>query len=84
LNKEQAHTFSLIANHSLTQSSEPLCMYLGGPGGTGKSHVITAVTEFFNRQGEERQFHLTSFMGVAAHNITGMTLHSALSLNQQR
>ncbi|KAG1866433.1 hypothetical protein C8R48DRAFT_573812, partial [Suillus tomentosus] len=76
--------FSLIAGHSLTPYSDLLRMYLGGPGGTGKSHVITAITEFFKQHGEERRFQLTSFMGVTARNIAGMTLHSALSLNQHR
>ncbi|KAG1894294.1 uncharacterized protein F5891DRAFT_961793, partial [Suillus fuscotomentosus] len=84
LNTEQACAFSLIAGHSLTQNGKPLRMYLGGPGGTGKSCVITAVTEFFNRHGQNKCLRLTSFMGVAARNIAGMTLHSALNLNQRR
>ncbi|KAG1792670.1 uncharacterized protein HD556DRAFT_1238981, partial [Suillus plorans] len=84
LNTEQARAFSLIASHSLGENCEPLRMYLGGPGGTGKSRVIAAVTEFFSRRGQEKRLRLTSFMGVAARNIAGMTLHSALNLNQHR
>ncbi|KAG1839103.1 hypothetical protein DFJ58DRAFT_667960, partial [Suillus subalutaceus] len=84
LNVEQARAFSLIAGHSLTQNSEPLRMYLGGPGGMGKSCIIAAVTEFFNRRGEQDRFQLSLFMGVAARNIGGMTLHAALNLNQRR
>ncbi|KAG1797586.1 hypothetical protein EV424DRAFT_1333331, partial [Suillus variegatus] len=84
LNTEQARTFSLIAGHSLARNSDPLRMFLGGPGGTGKSRVIAAISDFFSRRGETRHFRLTSFMGVAARNIAGMTLHSALSLNQHR
>lgn len=57
-------------------------MYLGGAGGTGKSHVIAAVTEFFNRCGEGRHFRLMLYMEVAARNIASMSLHSALNLNQ--
>lgn len=83
LNTEQARAFSLIANHSLKKNTEPLRMFLGGPGGTGKSRIIMAITDFFKRRGEERRFRLTSFMGVAARNIAGMTLHAALNLNQR-
>ena len=57
-------------------------MYLGGAGGTGKSRVITAVKEFFQRRQQDRHFRLSSYTGVAAKNISGMTLHAALSLNQ--
>ncbi|KAG2752432.1 hypothetical protein P692DRAFT_20723925, partial [Suillus brevipes Sb2] len=56
LNIEQAHIFSLIANHLLTPNNKPLRMFLGGPGGTGKLCIITAVTEFFKQQGEDRCF----------------------------
>ncbi|KAJ7065124.1 hypothetical protein B0H15DRAFT_761952, partial [Mycena belliarum] len=81
LNQEQARAFRIIADHSLDKREEPLCMFLGGPGGTGKSRVINAVTEFFTRRGQDRRFRLASYTGVAARNITGMTLHAALNLN---
>ncbi|KAG1839846.1 hypothetical protein C8R48DRAFT_552699, partial [Suillus tomentosus] len=84
LNTEQARAFSLIVNHSVQTSSDPLRMFLGGAGGTGKSRVITAVEDFFKRRNERHRFHLASYMGVAARNISGMTLHSALLLNQRR
>jgi hypothetical protein len=47
LNTEQARAFSLIATHSTQNDMEPLCMFLGGAGGTGKSCVISTVQEFF-------------------------------------
>ncbi|KAJ8580892.1 hypothetical protein M405DRAFT_752648, partial [Rhizopogon salebrosus TDB-379] len=84
LNEEQARAFTLITNHSLMKQTEPLRMFLGGPGGTGKSRVINAVKEFFCRRGQGRRFRLTSYMGVAARNISGMTLHSALCLGQRK
>lgn len=58
-------------------------MFLSGPGGTGKSTVINAICTYFILRGQERRFHLTSYTGIAAHNISGMTLHSALMLNQK-
>ncbi|KAG1727365.1 uncharacterized protein EDB91DRAFT_1061169, partial [Suillus paluster] len=84
LNTEQARAFSLIANHSIQSCGDSLHMFLGGPGGTGKSHVITAIQEYFKCRNEGNRFRLVSYMGVAARNISGMTLHSALLLNQRR
>ena len=57
-------------------------MYLGGAGGTGKSRVIHALKHFFVCRGQERLLRLTSYTGIAAQNISGMTIHAALNLNQ--
>ena len=83
LNTEQARAFSLVACHAQrNQASEPMRMHLGGPGGTGKSRVIAALTDYFAQCGESRRLRLTSFTGIAAKNINGTTLHTALALNQ--
>jgi hypothetical protein len=86
LNTEQAHAFSLIATHSQQkpENSEPLRMYLGGPGGMGKSRVIAALTDYFVLNGEPRRLRLALFTGVAAKNINGTTMHTALALNQHK
>lgn len=83
LNHDQARAFSLICDAATRpkQKGEPLRMYLGGSGGTGKSRVIKVVSEFFERRGEARRLRLTSYTGVAAHNIGGMTIHAALSMS---
>ena len=48
LNTEQARAFKIVAEHSLiTVGQDPLQMYLGGPGGTGKSRVINALKDYF-------------------------------------
>ncbi|KAA1478530.1 hypothetical protein DENSPDRAFT_845650 [Dentipellis sp. KUC8613] len=39
-----------------------------------------AIREFFHRRGEDRRLRLCSYMGVAARNINGVTLHAALCL----
>ncbi|KAH7931039.1 hypothetical protein BV22DRAFT_999410, partial [Leucogyrophana mollusca] len=85
LNTEQARAFSIIANHSKLAvcPNDPLRMFIGGAGGTDKSRVITALRDFFERRGEARRFRLASFMGVAARNISGMTLHAVLGLGQR-
>ncbi|PBK73123.1 hypothetical protein ARMSODRAFT_881235, partial [Armillaria solidipes] len=83
LNAEQRRAFMIIAGHSLQHQPEQLRMFLGGPGGTGKSTVIRALTDFFSRRRQERRFRLASFTGVAAKNIAGSTLHSLLMLSQR-
>ena len=84
LNKEQARAFRIIALHSLEEKPKPLRMYLGGPGGTGKSCVINALKSFLDCRSQSHCFQLSSYTGVAAKNISGMTLHAALCLNQRK
>ena len=86
LNTEQACAFSLITTHSQqkVENREPLRMYLGGTGGTGKSRVIAALTDYFVLNGESRHLRLASFTGIASKNINGTTLHMALALNQHQ
>ncbi|KAG1748251.1 uncharacterized protein EDB91DRAFT_1003527, partial [Suillus paluster] len=43
LNTEQARAFRIVAEHSLLVKPEPLRMFIGGAGGTGKSRVINAL-----------------------------------------
>jgi hypothetical protein len=81
LNDKQMLAYEIIAEHSLHQHSEPLRMYLAGPAGTGKSRVINALKDVFMRRNQDHHFRLASYMGIAAQNISGMTLHSALCLN---
>jgi hypothetical protein len=82
LNTEQIRAFKIVAQHSTDRTAPPLRMYIGGPGGTGKSRVIDALKEFFKQRGEERRLRLASYTGVAARNISGMTLHAALGMGQ--
>ena len=83
-NKEQQRAFTIVAEHSLQHKPQQLRMFLGEPGGTGKSQVINGLHSFFQMKKQDRRFRLASFTEVAAHNIKGMTLHAALGLNQQR
>jgi len=84
LNTEQARAFRLIAEHSLDRRNEQLRMYLGGAGGTGKSRIISVLREFFVSQRQEQRFQIVSYTGIAAKIINGMTIHSALGLNQRK
>jgi ATP-dependent exoDNAse (exonuclease V) alpha subunit len=83
LNVEQTRAFKLVAQHSIELNADPLRMFIGGPGGTGKSRVIDALKDFFEARGEKRRFRLSSYTGVAARNISGMTLHAALGMGQK-
>ena len=64
-------------------------VYMGGPGGTGKSHVIKLIRRdviYFLQQTmqvkpDEPLVLLTAPTGLAAFNIGGITLHSAFMLN---
>ncbi|KZS89907.1 hypothetical protein SISNIDRAFT_400321, partial [Sistotremastrum niveocremeum HHB9708] len=82
LNAQQKLAFRTVCLHSVS-GDVPLRMYLGGPGGTGKSRVIQALSEWFSRRQQSRRLRLASYTGVAASNIDGATLHSVLMLSQR-
>ena len=64
---------------------EPYRVFLSGPGGVGKSHIIKSIhsdtLKFLRLSGaiepDDVIVLLTTPTGVAAFNINGMTLHSA-------
>ena len=59
-------------------------MILHGPGGTGKSHVISAVRHFAALWDLSSKILVTASTGVAAILIAGQTYHSALGLGRKR
>ena len=67
-------------------------MFLSGPGGVGKSHVIKLIhsdtLKLLKLSGtfepDDVTVLLTAPTGVAAFNINGMTLHSALLLGRSK
>ena len=82
LNMEQKKVFNTVACHTMEEKEPQLLMYLGGPGGTGKSRVVNALQEFFSQIGESRHFRLAVSTGMAARNIGGATLHSLLQMSE--
>ena len=72
----------IVTEHTIKPQAPPLRMFLGGPAGSGKSHAINALNAYFVQAGQDNRFLLTSYMGVAAQNIGGNTLHSVLNLGQ--
>ena len=71
---------------------KPYCLFLSGPGGVGKSHVVKLIhTDTIKLlqcsqhiTAEDVPILLTAATGVAAHNINGITIHSAFLLNDRR
>jgi hypothetical protein len=83
-NEEQERAFRIVANHWKTGDTEQLLMYVGGMGGTGKSHVIRATVEFFKRCGCPDELLLSAPTGCAAVLIDGYTIHALTFLPTQK
>lgn len=80
LNREQERAFRIVANHSICLSPEPLRMYIGGMGGTGKTQVIKALLEWFECRGEGYRMTVLAPTGAAASIVNGSTYHSYLGV----
>ena len=74
--------FEIAARHAMEEKPAQLLMYLGGPGGTGKSRVVNALRDMFESREERHRFRLAAYTGVAARNIGGATLHALLQMNE--
>ena len=84
LNTKQCIAYYLIINQSLQTKPEPLSLIITGAAGTGKSRIIHAAHDFLSQKNQSYRFRLASFTGIAAQNIDGLTLHSALALSAFR
>ena len=81
LSKEQERAFRIIANHSIGPYKDQLKMYLGSMGGTGKSHVLEALSGFFSLHKEAHHFVIVAPTGSAAALLGGSTYHSMFGIN---
>ncbi|KAF8073352.1 hypothetical protein FPV67DRAFT_1410472, partial [Lyophyllum atratum] len=80
LNAEQNRAFKMITDQATEKTpKKPLILYIAGQAGTGKTRIIKAVKTFFDLRQQSRRFRLTSFMGMAARNISGVTIHASLA-----
>ena len=74
------------------EPTKPYYLFLSGPGGVGKSHVVKLIyTDTVKLlqcahqiTADDIPILLTAATGVAAHNINGITIHSAFMLNDRR
>jgi hypothetical protein len=81
LNVEQERAFRIVANHADLPYTEPLRMYIGGMGGTGKSQVLKALQQFFKVRNESHRFMVVAPTGSAASLLGGSTYHSLFGIN---
>ena len=72
-----------MAHTALSDDSTNRCMYLGGPGGTGKSRVIQAIIEVFQRLQCRDQLLICATTGVAANLIGGSTVDSLAKIRRR-
>jgi hypothetical protein len=82
LNEEQERAIRIIANHAISLNSEKLKMYLGGIGGTGKSQVIKALSNFFIELHQSHRFIIVAPTGSAAAILGGSTYHYMFGINE--
>ncbi len=78
-NAEQLRAFEIVAEH-VCFGGPQLRMYIGGVGGTGKSHVVHAILRLFVLLGRRNQVLVSAPTGAAAILIGGYTIHSLLLL----
>lgn len=78
-NPEQLRAFEIISNHVI-RGGPQLTMYVGGVGGTGKSHVVNSVLRLFDLLGKRDNVLVAAPTGAAAILIGGHTIHSLTML----
>ena len=74
-NPEQLRAFEIVGNHVLNGGAQ-LLMYIGGVGGTGKSHVVNSILRLFSLLGKRNTVLVAAPTGAAAILIGGHTIHS--------
>ena len=80
---EQKKAFYLVGIHFLAKKdnavfSQPLHLFIGGEGGTGKTRVAHAINFLFKSHDKYSWLRRTSYMGTAANKIDGSTLSSLI------
>lgn len=78
-NTEQLRAFDIISNH-ICYGGNQLLMYVGGVGGTGKSHLLKAVLRVLSLLGRSDEALVAAPTGAAAILIGGYTIHSLTML----
>ncbi|KAA1478249.1 hypothetical protein DENSPDRAFT_787840, partial [Dentipellis sp. KUC8613] len=75
-NDEQEQAVRTVAEHFISNDPEQLLMHIAGVGGTGKSHVINTVVEFFRQCSARSKVLLSAPTGIAAVLISGYTIYA--------
>ena len=61
----------------------PLRLIVNGEGGTGKSKLIEAVTDYFAARGAQHLLVKMAYTGIAASHIQGLTCHAAAMISRE-
>ena len=99
LSTQQKTAFELVQSYFKTLADfndglintkpEPVHIYISGPGGTGKSHLIRMIREMIirsslkNSTSQSPAVVVVAPTGIAAYNVEGITIHRALNLPVQ-
>ncbi|KZT56307.1 hypothetical protein CALCODRAFT_436018 [Calocera cornea HHB12733] len=83
-NTEQAAAIQVVYDHVVSGAGRQLLMYIGGCGGTGKSHVIRSIVQLFTECGIRDTLLLSAPTGAAAIVINGYTIHALTLLPQTK
>ncbi|KAG9098617.1 hypothetical protein FS749_003397 [Ceratobasidium sp. UAMH 11750] len=85
LTDEQLLVVNVVKGHVLEnlagKQPDQLLMHIQGEGGTGKSLVISELTELFRTLGKESKLRKSAYTGIAACLIGGATLHQLAKLH---
>ena len=80
LNERQSMVHHIVSNHlrdHLVHKNPPQrLMIVHGPGGTGKTTLLNAISKTFDSEGASHLLAKTAMSGVAASIVGGQTLHS--------
>jgi PIF1-like helicase len=81
LDKEQSRAYHIFVDHlkavefsEFQADTENRCLYVGGGAGSGKSRIIHAIEEVFQRLGKPEKLLVSATTGVAAQLIKGSTI----------
>ncbi|KAK0215911.1 hypothetical protein EDD85DRAFT_782344, partial [Armillaria nabsnona] len=82
LNTEQEITFRIMADNFINSEPEPflLCMFLTGPRGTGKTHVIKVLCDVMDVFGYRHAVRFIAPTGSSAALNDGPTVHKAFRI----
>ncbi|THV00036.1 hypothetical protein K435DRAFT_617878, partial [Dendrothele bispora CBS 962.96] len=84
LNRKQTLAFLMCVTARMRdRREEPFRIIIGGPGGTGKSHIYAAIRAWYEALHIDGELAFTAPTGIAACNIGASTAASFLSLRTE-
>ena len=81
LEGDQYRAYTFIIQNLNESKRKGLHFFVTGPAGTGKSYLLHSLLSWFEMS--KIEFLVLASTGIAANNINGQTIHSALSIFQR-